>query len=339
MHWVVAAPYFGSAEDRWISDAVPPGRHRFTLVPRLGRDRNWHQASARAGLAEWRDRARQANKAVGTDSNGLITVFPQLAAMVGGLQRARRDQRPLVAWMFNTEGLGPRHRRQGARLALAQVDRFVVHATAEIDAYSRLLGLPPDRFSFVPLQYGAAVETAEPAGQDEPYVFATGSGCRDYGTFFTAVEKLGYRTLVLASDRVLDGLCVPGNVEVLDQLPRPEIRRLVRHAAVNVVPLTTAGTTAGLVTIVETFRHGRSLVVTRRPGLEDYCIDGVNVLGAENGDAVEMAEAIDRMWSEPAERDRLDRAAAAFGETNCTDRAAGHHLVALLDSFAGQPIA
>ncbi len=337
MEWTVAAPYFETSHDRWITDAVTSDHHRFSLVPRVGGERNWHQSSAKAGFGEWANRARQSNRALQATADGMITVFPQLAAAAGGLKLLRRDQRPLVAWMFNTEGLGRPSRRQGARMALRQVDRFVVHSTAEIGVYSQALGLPAERFAFVPLQYGADVETDEPPEADEPYIFATGTGYRDYETFFAAVEKLGYRTLVLASDRALAGLRVPANVEILEQISRPEIRRLVRHAAVNVVPLNDQGTTAGLVTIVETFRHGRSLVITRRSGLEDYCCDGQNVLSADLGDATSMTEAIDAMWSDPGLRSRLDQAAESFAMANCTDAAAAGHLTSILDAFADRP--
>lgn len=336
MHWVVAAPYFGSSGDRWISDSATTDRHRFTLVPRVGADRNWHQASATAGLGEWLDRFRQASRGFRSDGDGIITVFPQLAAATGVLGTLRRDRRPVVAWMFNTEGLQGSLRTMAARAGLRRIDRFVVHSTAEIGVYAERLRLPADRFVYVPLQYGGEVETEAPPGEDQPYVFATGSGFRDYGTFFTAVEKLGYRTLVLASDRALGDLTIPSNVEILPQLTRPEIRRLVRHAAVNVIPLTDEGTTAGLVTLIETFRHGRSAVITRRPGLEDYCAFDDNALGPGVADAAAMAEAIDAMWSDPELRDRLDAAAGAFGQANCTDEVAAAHLVAILDSLADE---
>lgn len=335
MHWAVAAPYFDRADDQWISDAAPASDHSFQIVPRFGVDRNWHQASARTNLTEWLNRARQSIRACGTEADGIITVFPQLAAVTGAVKTVRRDRRPQVAWMFNTEGFGPRRRRVVARRILRNVDRFVVHSRAEIALYAKTLGLPEDRFTFVPLQYGGFVETEAPAGiGEQPYVFATGSGHRDYETFFTAMAKLGYPTLVLASDRALAGLTPPPNVEIIDQLSRPEIRRLVRHARVNVVPLNDEGPTAGLITIVETFRHGRSLVVTERPGLDDYCRPGETVLGAGLYDAASLAESIDAMWSESSERQRLDAAADAFAQANCTDEAVATHLIRILDEVA-----
>ncbi len=334
MHWAVASPYFETATDQWISHASDSSAHSFELIPAYGADRNWHQSSARAGFGEWANRARQAKAGFDKPDTGVITVFPQLAAAAGFWKLIERADRPLVAWLFNTEGLGSPLKRSVARIPLRQVDRFVVHSTAEISGYARLLSLPEECFEYVPLQYGGAVEVEKPPGQNEPYVFATGSGYRDYETFFAAVSKLGLRTLVLASDRALEGLTIPSNVEILDQLSRPEIRQLVRHARVNVVPLNDQALTAGLVTIVETFRHGRSLVTTERPGLEDYCLHGKNALCGQLFDPKSMAEAIDTMWCDEGLRSELDANAFDFAELNCTDQAAARHLHRVLDSVS-----
>jgi glycosyltransferase involved in cell wall biosynthesis len=332
LRWAVVSPYFETPDDRWISHSAESDRHRFDLIPSLGADRNWHQSSATAGFGEWVNRVRQARSAFAEPDSGVITVFPQLAAAAGVWKMVDRRHRPLVAWLFNTEGLNSKLKRSIARVPLGRVDRFVVHSTAEIAGYAELLNLPEERFEYVPLQYGGEVETAEPEGQSEPYIFATGSGYRDYETFFTAVGKLGYRTLVLASDRVLEGLTVPSNVEILEQISRPAIRRLVRHARVNVVPLNDQALTAGLVTIVETYRHGRSLVTTERRGLEDYCVHDKNALCAQLFDPKSMAEAIDSMWSDDSLRSELDANASRFADENCTDAAAARHLYRVLDS-------
>ncbi len=335
MRWAVSSPYFDTADDAWISDAVDSSRHSFTLVPRVGPDRDWHRGGPpRATAREWSHRFRQAGRVLASQPDGVITVLPQLAVTVGLLERAMSSPPPLVAWFFNTEGLRSASKRSVAARALRQVDRFVVHSSVEVDRYAVLLGLPVDRFRFVPLQYGAEVQTEPPTGVDDPYIFATGSGYRDYETFFAAVERTGHRTLVLASDRVLAGLRVPPNVEILRQRPRPEIRRLVRHARVNVVPLTDRAITAGIVTIVETFRHGRSLVITDRPGLDDYIVEGKNALCTRLFDPASMADAIEAMWTDEHLRRDLDATAERFAADNCTDEAAARSLVRILDGLA-----
>lgn len=243
--------------------------------------------------------------------------------------RAKRDERPLVSWFFNTTIQGTL-RARGARAALGRVNAFVVHSTVEIDAYARDLAIPTNRFRFVPLQYGGAISTAA-APEGEPYLFATGSGFRDYGTMFEAVKKLNYRTLVLAGPRALAGLDIPDNVEIIDQMPKPEIHRHVLHARANVIPMNEEGLTAGLVTIVEAFRHGRSMVGTRRSGVEDYLVDDENALLAQPFDANGLADRLEAMWTDDSLRKRLDENAQRFGIDHCTDEAAAQALREILD--------
>lgn len=315
---------------RWIDVSIPKNVYRFERVQAVGGGRDWHSRRyARSSLTEWKDYLQQAHNAVSEPSDGLITVFPQLAASVATVSRLRRDDRPIVSWFFNTT-LDGKLRRQCARLGLSRIDRFVVHSSVEVEAYARLLDLPVERFSFVPLQYGAEIETDKPT-IDEPYVFATGSGFRDYDTFFKAMERLGYPTRVVAGPRVLQGLTPPPNVEIVDAMSKEQIRRHVRHAAVNVIPLRTVGLTAGLVTIVECLRHGRGVVATARSGIEDYLTDGGNALLALPGNVDSLTQRIEAVWSDPQLRASLDARALAFSNEHCTDDAAGAALVRVLD--------
>lgn len=328
--WRVASPYFTEHTVRWIDATIPKDVYRFERVQAVGGGRDWHaRRTAHSSLTEWKAYIEQAHHAVSGESDGLISVFPQLAASVSMMSQVRRDPRPIVAWFFNTT-LDTELRQRGARLVLSRIDRFVVHTTVEVEEYASQLGLPAERFHFVPLQYGAEIETERPP-IDEPYVFATGSGYRDYETFFTAMEKLGYPTLVLAGPRVLAGLTPPPNVTILDGMTKQQIRRHVRHAAVNVIPLRTVGLTAGLVTIVECLRHGRGVVSTARSGVEDYLFDGTNSLLALPGNADSLATRIEAMWSDPELRQKLDANALAFGNAHCTDEAAAEALIEVLD--------
>jgi glycosyltransferase involved in cell wall biosynthesis len=332
--WRVASPYFSEATVRWLDEFVPDDRHRFELVNRVGEAVPWHlKKSPRSSVAEWREFLDQARITMEQTCSGMIGVFPQVTATLAARSRLRRDDRPIVSWFFNTS-FDSAFRRGTGRASLGRVNRFVVHTTIEIEAYAKALKLPEDRFRFVHLQYGDTIETEAP-DVDEPYVFATGSGFRDYGTFFDAVSRLGYKTLVLAGPRVLQGLDIPPNVEIIESMSRSDIRRHVRHAAVNVVPMTTDGLTAGVVTLVETFRHGRGVVATRRSGLEDYLIHDKNSLLSSPRNAVEMAECIEAYWTDEVLRTRIDNGARTFADENCTDTAAAGSLVKVLDEVLG----
>lgn len=328
--WRVASPYFTEQTKRWIDESIPHDVYRFERVQAIGSGQDWHaRRTANSSLTEWKAYLQQANDAFSKPSDGLIAVFPQLAASFGMVSRFRRDDRPIVSWFFNTT-LDSEWRRRAAQMGLSRIDRFVVHSTVEIEAYASLLGLPEERFRYVPLQYGAKIESEAPE-ISEPYVFATGSGYRDYETFFIAMEKLGYRTLVLAGPRVLAGLTPPPNVEIIDSMSKEDIRRHVRHARVNVIPLSTAGVAAGLVTIVECLRHGRGVVSTARSGVEDYLTDGSNALLALPGNAESLAHRIEAVWTDDDLRQKLDANALAFGNAHCTDEAAAKALIEVLD--------
>ncbi len=334
--WRVASPYFTATTERWLDAQIPRDVYRFERVQAVGGGQDWHaRRSAYSSSVEWISYYRQALNTIAQPSDGLISVFPQLAAALATTSRAKRDERPIVSWFFNTN-LHKDVRRRAASIALAPIERFVVHSTVEIDAYSSLLGFPEDRFQFAHLQYGATVETEAP-NISEPYVFATGSAYRDYATFFDAIGKLGYKTLVLSGPRALAGLNPPPSVEIIDEMPKEEIRRHVRHARVNVLPLTTAGITTGLVTIVECLRHGRGMVSTARSGVEDYLFDGTNSLLALPGNADSLAHRIEAMWTDEGLRNKLDANALAFGKLNCTDEAAAKSLIRILDGvLSGQ---
>ena len=332
MHWTVAAP-FNRPGDTWLTPFVP-GDHTFEVVARPGHEQNWHERrSAVTSPREWYDFARQAQRTIRHARNGgVITVFPQLAAAVGALARVQHRNPPMVAWFFNTELYGGARRRL-AHIALDHVDRFVVHSEVERRAFSEWLDVALERVLFVPLQYGGRVVVDLEPDDDDPFLLAVGSGHRDFATMFAALERLQYRTIVISSQRALAGLTPPPCVEIREGVPRDEIRRLVQRARVNAIPMTTDGIVGGTVTIVETMRHGRAPIVTRRTGVEDYVTDGSSGLLVEPYDVDGFALALQRVWDDRALRGSLDQAAKAFADANCTDEAAGRSLGRILDEL------
>ncbi len=331
-HWSVVAPFLVEPDDVWISDFAESDRFVFEKVLQSAPEQSWHTKKiARTGGREWLRFHQSARKALAkaeAGNGGCVTVFPQLAAACALQKRLTSSSTPLVAWFFNTN-LGDGRQRSMARWALSEVDRFVVHSTNEIQAYADDLNVSTDRFRFVPVQYGGDVQTHHEE-TDEPFVFATGSGMRDYGTMFEALDRIGLPAKIVAGDRILSGLTIPPNVEVLNGQRRTDIHRLMRQARVNVIPMHNGGFTAGIITIVETFHHGRGLVITRRSGIDDYVEHNVNSLETELGNADEMAEAIEAMWNDQALRERLGTAAGEFAATRATDHAVAQQLVNVL---------
>lgn len=331
--WALLAPFLNSESDRWLHSYLDETQFRFAALPSLKTEENWHHRNRdRSGLRDWKAYLRDSHRAFRPDIDGIITVFPQLAVTAGLEKRLRRSSVPVLAWFFNAE-IAEQWRYNVAARALSRVNSFVVHTTEECRVYPTRFGLPAERFHFAHLQYGGRISTVEEEGE-QPFVFSTGSGYRDYGTFFAALAKLGYPAKVLAGPRVLRGLQPPPNVTILDQIPKSQIHDLVRAARVNVLPLSDEGVCAGGVTVVEAFRHGRALVATERRGGEDYLIDNQNCLTSALCDVDELAERIEAMWVDATLRERLNAGALAFGLEHCTDEVASNTLRGHLEALS-----
>ena len=101
--WRVASPYFNAQTVQWIDKTISPDTYRFERVQAVGGERDWHsRRSARSSMREWRNYFEQAAHAFDSPSDGVIGVFPQLAASLAIVSRLRRDDRPIVSWFFNT---------------------------------------------------------------------------------------------------------------------------------------------------------------------------------------------------------------------------------------------
>jgi glycosyltransferase involved in cell wall biosynthesis len=336
MHWTVAAPFtLDAATDLWLTPFVAAARHSFTLIPARRRP-SWHaRASRTAGVLDWVGTCKQGLAAWDASRGGVITVFPQLAFSLGAQQRLRAGRKPVVAWCFNLGRLYGGPRRAAARAAFERIDRFVVHARAEIARYADWLELPRERFRFAPLQR-AAIPIEADEEQREPFVLAMGSAQRDYATLFEAVRRSKHRTVVVAAPRALAGLSIPTNVDVYSSLSSAECRLLAQRARVNVVPVSNEHTASGQVTLVEALRMGRAVVATRCIGSEDYIEHEHTGLLVDPRSVESLRDSIERMWDDPLLRSRLGHNAARYTAEHCSDEAAGGALTRILDELAGR---
>ncbi len=339
MHWTVVAPFNQKYTDSdWLSPYVPRDRHEFSFIPRPGQNVNWHLKKVPVTTRkEWLGYWQQTSEALverQERQGGIVTVFPQLSALVALRKRFSGERFPLVSWWFNTVGY------TGVKQRLAQwsfqaVDRFVVHTRSEADYYSQWLKIPKARFEFVPLQK-AEMPRIYAEEQENPFLFATGSGYRDYGTFFEAVEKLNLPTIVAPGRHAVAGLTIPSQVDLRFEITKPEIYRCNQQARINVIPMSTEGATAGTVTIVEAMRMGCAIIATRRSGVEDYIEHGKTGLLVEPYSTSALTEAIDRLWNDAELRNRLGKAAYQFAAEHCSDEAAGAHLSRILSAIEGE---
>jgi glycosyltransferase involved in cell wall biosynthesis len=332
MHWNVIAPFIDNVEDRnsaWLTPYVPNKEYQFTCIRRTDREVNWHDRSSPVtGYKEWLNLYKQSYTAVRTIEDGIVTVLPQLAALVGMQKTILGRRFPVVAWWFNTKFYSG-YKQTIARAALQSINRFVVHNTAEREAYSRWLGLPIERFEFVPFQVPTYPLT-ESEDVETPFILSVGSAYRDYPLLFEAVKKLGFRTVVVSGQRFLDGLDIPPWVETPFGLKKPDIISLLQKARLVVLPMVEDGLVAGTVAIAETLSMGCPMIISNRQGVEDYVRDEQTGLLVKPRCLEALTVAIDRLWHDETLRDRLRFQSRQYAMQHLTDAAAGANLGRIL---------
>ncbi|MFT3977497.1 MAG: glycosyltransferase [Sphingomonas bacterium] len=337
MRWAVAAPFFKqSSRSVWIDDFVESDIHEFfKIVPRANNAKMWHSRKQRATpLNQWRDYYEQASRAVEA-GDGVITVFPQLAACSGLARFLRRRNVPIVAWCFNV-GVFPKGAKLHlAKAALRNVDRIVVHSRSEVESVTELLDLRPGIVEFVPLQC-APIKSDYPIEENKPFAVAMGSANRDYATLFQAAAQLDFPVTVVAAERSVEGLNPPPNVKLLHDLTPAECRELAQRARFSIVPLSNTREASGQVTVIEAMRMNRPVIATRSVGTEDYVEDGETGILVPPADPDALASAMRKLWLDRDLARQLADAGSRYAEANLSDQEAARSLVRILDAIAAK---
>ncbi|MGB3136903.1 MAG: glycosyltransferase family 4 protein [Nodosilinea sp.] len=240
-----------------------------------------------------------------------------------------------MAWLFNVGTCSTDLRRKLAQMSLGNIDRFVVHTRREIEIYSEWLGLPTERFEFLPYQVpNIPVEYEE--DQAAPFITSLGSAHRDFSTLFEAVKQLNIRTVVATGKGAVEGLTVPDQVELPFGISKAECLQLAQQARLNIVPLQPKEniTAAGQVTIVEAMMMGRPLIVTDFYGASDYIIHGETGWLVEPNSLASIIEAVDLLWHDDALRQKLGENARAYAQEHFSDPSAGRQLERILSEVA-----
>jgi len=336
MHWSVISPWMTNEDkDQWFLQYIDQQKHTFSIIP-YHFEYNWHNRKSKVtSFLEWKkiwSHVSEAEKTIGQDG-GLITLFPQRAAMAGLRKMLFRKKYPVVAWYFNIGRTYPGWKSVLSRSVFQYVDKLVVPSTWEMRQYKEWLQLPDEKFSFAYYQCPLFPIAAEEE-EENPFILALGSANRDFKTFFQAVKELGIRTVVVSSDKALEGLSIPQNVEVNNQLTRDDCRLLAQKARINVVPIGDTDTASGHVTIVEAMAMRRPLIVTECPGLSDYVEDRKTVLACRSRNVKDMKEKIQEMWDDTVLRKKLSANAYQFAKDHCSDQAAARQLCSILDEVS-----
>ncbi|WP_243902704.1 glycosyltransferase family 4 protein [Aetokthonos hydrillicola] len=315
---------------------VPGDRHELNIVPRPVPLQNWHnKKSSVTGPRDWLIYWEHGFKAMKSTEGGVITLFPQLPAVIGIQQCITGKRIPVVAWQFNIGSYYSGVKRKLAQLSLNKIDYFIVHTRREVDIYHKWLGIPLNRIEFIPIHEKELPVTA-PENTTNPFIVSLGSAHRDFPTLFQAVEKLKIPTVVGSSPKALQGLTIPPGVKTPFGIDRIECLRIAHEARLSVVPLLPKPQAigAGIVTIIEAMHMGRAVIATRCLGAEDYVQHGETGLLVEPGSVDELMDAIALLWNDSALRNKLAQRAKDYAQKHFSCEAAGAALGRILDKVA-----
>jgi len=264
----------------------------------------------------------------------LITQDPRATFLCALFCRILRVSIGHYVFSFNFSELPIGLRRSLMRYAFKQVEQFSVHSSIERFLYSRYFDIPRDRISLRMWSIGVpGVSPAYPL-QEGRYVSSIGGNGRDYRTLLEAALRLPdiFFVLVVRPESLV-GLEIPANVKVIVNAPFEQAMNIMRHSTLTVLPLSGSTVPCGHVTLVCAMHLARAVVATDSAGIYDYVRPGYNGALCEPFSPDSMAQAIAKLWADPAEIARLGENNHRFGTENCTEDRMRSDLSAVLTDW------
>jgi glycosyltransferase involved in cell wall biosynthesis len=232
----------------------------------------------------------------------------------------------------------------------SHLNAIINYSSVQAELARTRLGVPPGKVHVclqpVDEQFWRPLD--EPVGRG---ILSVGWEARDFPTLIRAVEGLDLTVDVAVGSAVLrpsgdtDALFGPtvrdtaragsaARIEVHQQVPPKELRRMYAQARFVVVPLHDVEFDAGVTTITEAMAMGKAVVATRTRGQVDVIRDGENGLYVPPGDVEALRAAIRRLLNDPEEAQRMGAAGRALVESRHTlDR----WVTDVADVVAGRP--
>ena len=210
-------------------------------------------------------------------------------------------------------------------------------ATAQRDLLLEQTGLAAKQGRVLPMGVDDAFFSPRRAENGE-HVLAVGFDLgRDYPTFMKAVSELPYKVVVVARLRRLQGISIPPNVDLQPDASFVELRDLYAGARCVVIPTRAeeypfGGDTTGATVLVESMAMAKPIVVTDRPWLRDYVVDGESARLVPAEDPDRLREAIRETCEDRSLSDALGEAALGTVKKGLTARHMAGRLAEIIRS-------
>jgi glycosyltransferase involved in cell wall biosynthesis len=209
--------------------------------------------------------------------------------------------------MLDAEGctLVWRLKRRFQKKILASVDCMLVFSRNEVDYYSKVLNISPDRFRFVP--YHTNITEPQIISTDEGYVFSAGKSGRDYKTLIDAVKDIPVNLVIVSDKASMRNIEIPANVKVYYDITYDNYLELLKKSKIVVVPLKPHIRSLGMVVMLEGMALGKPVIISRAISNVEYIKHGENGYLPEVGDSQAIKRYILHLVNNPKECEKIGK--------------------------------
>lgn len=189
---------------------------------------------------------------------------------------------------------------------IKRIDRVLVQSTFEVILYSKLFGVPGEKFIFVPVAVETASNYIGPSAGG--YLFSAGRTNRDYGTLLEALTNviMPYVIVTGSKDKYLLGK-LPAHARVYSDLDKQRYNQLLAGSRLVIITLKNGASSRGQVVLLEAMALGKPVICSDVPGVRDYVVENVNCRLVPPEDAAALKEKISGLLNSEPDLQRIGR--------------------------------
>lgn len=258
----------------------------------------------------------------------LVSHGPRPTMYTSKFAKAINPDLPLIAASFTFTELPTGLLHKTMIQAYQQPTKFFCYSNIERKIYSEYFNIPIEKIDmFIWSIKPPMIDENEAPYLTGEYFCALGTEGRDYKTLFAAMKALpSMKCVVVATWKSLEGLDVPDNVEVINNIPLSTCMNILANSKFMVLPLKSKHTTCGHSTLVMSMFYKKSILITNAPAIHDYIEEGKTGLYFEPQDVKELTLKIESLWDDPTKTAAMNEAAYEFATTHCTEETAINYL-------------
>ncbi len=200
---------------------------------------------------------------------------------------------------------------------------IVIHK--DTSGYEKYYGLKGSQFVYVPFKANNFDSANDDQIKEGDYVVALGASQRDYPTFIAAAAQVGVRSVIVCSDEgAINNNADVGKVEeyppnvhrIREFIPGPRWYQWLAESLFVVVPIkATAIQPAGISVYLEAMRLRKATIVSAGASANQVLVDEETALVVPAGDPEALAQAMQRLISDPQLRKRIEENGFAYAQS------------------------